>query len=123
GQARQASEGGRAQAGQIREEDGRQEEGRIVGTLAAPLTGRLRAVGLAAALLLLGGGCRNRLHFSPEAIAAHRMLDGVPATFLLGAATSAHQIEGGTHNDWTAWEKGRYPDGQPHVLDGASAAR
>ncbi len=51
------------------------------------------------------------------------MLDGAPATFLLGAATSAHQIEGGTHNDWTAWEKGRYPDGQPHVLDGASAAR
>ena len=42
---------------------------------------------------------------------------------MLGAATSAHQIEGGTRNDWTAWEKGRYPDGQPHVLDGASAAR
>ena len=73
--------------------------------------------------MISGGGCRNRLHFSPEAIAAHRMLDGAPAGFLLGAATSAYQIEGGNHNDWTAWEKGRYPDGQPHVLDGASAAR
>jgi beta-glucosidase len=71
----------------------------------------------------LGGGCRNRLHISPEAIAAHRMLADAPATFLLGAATSAHQIEGGTRNDWTAWEKGHYPDGQPHVLDGGSAAR
>jgi beta-glucosidase/6-phospho-beta-glucosidase/beta-galactosidase len=51
------------------------------------------------------------------------MLDGATTGFLLGAATSAYQIEGGNHNDWTAWEKGRYPDGQPHVLDGASAAR
>ena len=32
-------------------------------------------------------------------------------------------IEGGTHNDWTAWETGRYPDGTPHVVDGATAAR
>jgi len=79
---------------------------------------------LVAALLPLGSGaCHSRLHFSPEAIAAHRMLEGAPPTFLLGAATSAHQIEGGTHNDWTAWEKGRYPDGQPHVQGGASAAR
>ena len=51
------------------------------------------------------------------------MLAGAPRGFLLGAATSAHQIEGGTHNDWTEWEKGRYPDGTPHVADGASAAR
>ena len=29
---------------------------------------------------------------------------------LLGAATSAHQIEGGTYNDWTLWEReGRAP--------------
>ena len=41
------------------------------------------------------------------------MLAGAPAGFLLGAATSAHQIEGGTRNDWTEWEKGRYPDGTP----------
>ena len=51
------------------------------------------------------------------------MLAGAPRGFFLGAATSAHQIEGGTHNDWTEWEKGRYPDGTPHVAGGASAAR
>ena len=27
-----------------------------------------------------------------------------PDGFLWGAATSAHQIEGGQHNDWTEWE-------------------
>ncbi len=61
--------------------------------------------------------------FDPAAIAAHRMLADAPHGFLLGAATSAYQIEGGNHNDWTAWEKGRYPDGKPHVVDGTSAAR
>lgn len=28
-----------------------------------------------------------------------------PKGFLWGAATSAHQVEGGNHNDWTEWEK------------------
>lgn len=28
-----------------------------------------------------------------------------PDGFLWGAATSAHQVEGGTHNDWSEWEK------------------
>jgi len=27
-----------------------------------------------------------------------------PAKFLWGAATSAHQVEGGTHNQWSVWE-------------------
>lgn len=27
--------------------------------------------------------------------------------FLFGAATSSHQVEGNTHNDWTEWELGR----------------
>jgi len=27
-----------------------------------------------------------------------------PKRFLWGAATSAHQVEGGTHNQWTVWE-------------------
>lgn len=78
----------------------------------------------AVALALCGAGaCSKPLAFDPAAIAKHRMLAGAPPGFLLGAATSAHQIEGGTNNDWTVWEKGKYPDGKPHVLDGASAAR
>ena len=60
----------------------------------------------------LAGGCRNRLHFAPEAIAAHHLLDGARPTFMLGAATSAHQIEGGTHNDWTEWERAATPTGR-----------
>ena len=51
------------------------------------------------------------------------MLDGAEPDFLLGAASSAYQIEGGNHNDWTTWETGHYPDGSPHVAGGASAAR
>ena len=42
-----------------------------------------------------------------------------PAGFLLGVATSSHQIEGGNENDWTAWElawKGR--PGGPADLSG-----
>jgi len=27
-----------------------------------------------------------------------------PKKFLWGAATSAHQVEGGTHNQWSVWE-------------------
>lgn len=28
-----------------------------------------------------------------------------PADFLWGASTAAHQVEGGTHNQWSVWEK------------------
>jgi beta-glucosidase len=67
--------------------------------------------------------CDKPLAFSPAEVATHKMLAGAGPGFLLGAATSAHQIEGGTRNDWTVWETGRYPDGTPHVAGGASAAR
>ena len=30
-----------------------------------------------------------------------------PKDFYWGAATSAHQVEGNNHNDWTEWEKNR----------------
>ncbi len=43
---------------------------------------------------------------------------GLPAGFLLGAATAAHQVEGGNDNDWTDWEKGAFEDGTPHVQNG-----
>jgi beta-glucosidase len=39
-----------------------------------------------------------------------------PDGFLWGAATSSHQVEGGTKNDWSAWEK--VPG---HVLDNTTA--
>ena len=85
---------------------------------------RSRCRSAAAGLLALSAiGCRDGLHFDPARIAAHRMLENAPPGFLLGAATSAYQIEGGNHNDWTAWEEGRYPDGTPHVADGLTADR
>jgi len=73
--------------------------------------------------LTLAAGCAKPIAFDAGVIAANRMLASAPPGFLLGAATSAYQIEGGNHNDWTEWEKGRYPDGTPHVLDGTSATR
>ena len=30
---------------------------------------------------------------------------GFPKNFFWGASTSAHQVEGGNHNDWTEWER------------------
>ncbi len=29
----------------------------------------------------------------------------IPADFLWGASTAAHQVEGGTHNQWSVWEQ------------------
>ncbi|MEK7067193.1 MAG: family 1 glycosylhydrolase, partial [Patescibacteria group bacterium] len=31
-------------------------------------------------------------------------MENFPKSFLWGAATSAHQVEGGNHNDWGQWE-------------------
>lgn len=40
-----------------------------------------------------------------------------PKSFLWGAATSAHQVEGNNHNDWTEWEKlGRVKHGEQSGL-------
>jgi beta-glucosidase len=83
----------------------------------------VRFAALLLAIASLGLACDKPITFTPAEIAAHRMLGGAPRGFFLGAATSAHQTEGGTRNDWTEWEKGRYPDGTPHVAGGATAAR
>lgn len=42
----------------------------------------------------------------------------LPRGFVLGAASSSHQIEGGNSNDWTDWEMGSFPDGTPHIVNG-----
>lgn len=42
-----------------------------------------------------------------------------PTGFRFGAATSAHQVEGGTTgNNWTRWEQATRPDGRPGVFTG-----
>ena len=88
-------------------------------TRALPVSSRSPPLGSPAGASAAGGRSRSPPPTSPP----RRCSRARRAGFLLGAATSAHQIEGGTHNDWTEWEKGRYPDGTPHVADGASAAR
>jgi beta-glucosidase len=80
-------------------------------------------VGLALVFSSIAAACARPIAFDPAQVAASSPLAGAPRGFFLGAATSAHQIEGGTHNDWTDWEKGWYTDGTPHVADGATAAR
>src|SRR4051812_17719496 len=90
---------------------------------AAAVSRRVGVAGALACAFATAVGCGKPIAFDPAAIAKHRMLEGAPRGFLLGAATSAYQIEGGNHNDWTDWEKGAYPDGSPHVADGATATR
>jgi beta-glucosidase len=47
--------------------------------------------------------------------ALESLRSALPAGFLLGTATAAHQIEGGLDNDWTDWERGSHANGTPHV--------
>jgi beta-glucosidase len=49
--------------------------------------------------------------------AFENLRSSLPAGFLLGTATAAHQIEGGLDNDWTDWERGFHADGSPHIKD------
>lgn len=45
-----------------------------------------------------------------------------PAGFRFGAATAAHQVEGGTtNNQWTAWESVTRSDGRPGIFTGENA--
>lgn len=69
-------------------------------------------------LVLLLAGCDERVAFSPEQVDPATLGSGLPKGFLLGAATSSHQVEGANSNDWTDWEPGAFEDGSPHILDG-----
>jgi beta-glucosidase len=69
-----------------------------------------------------------RPHARPRDFTAEEMAGAAPAGafptgFLLGAATAAHQVEGGLENDWTDWESTKYPDGKPHITDGTVSGR
>ena len=71
------------------------------------------------ALPLALAACSDRPSFDVEDIRRATLGAGLPPRFLLGTATSSHQIEGGTTNDWSAWEQGTYPDGRLHIHDGS----
>lgn len=71
------------------------------------------------ALPLLCAACSDRPSFDEDDIRRATLGTGLPPGFLLGTATASHQIEGGTSNDWSAWEQGSFPDGQPHIRDGS----
>lgn len=73
-------------------------------------------------LFLAVFGCDRRPVFSKEEIDRAQIGKGLPKGFLLGTATSAHQVEGGLDNDWTEWEKGSFPDGRPHIEGGHQSA-
>lgn len=69
-------------------------------------------------LVAFGLACNARPTFKKEEIDSARLGEGLPPGFLLGVATSSHQIEGGNENDWTDWEATTFPDGTPHIADG-----
>ncbi|MDY7229999.1 glycoside hydrolase family 1 protein [Hyalangium rubrum] len=70
------------------------------------------------ALPLLLTACSERPRFDPDAVRAARLGAGLPPGFMLGTSTSSHQVEGGNENQWSAWERGQWPDGRPHIKDG-----
>ena len=71
--------------------------------------------------LVLLAGCTSRPSFEPDVINAAPIGQGLPRDFLLGTATSSHQVEGGNDNDWTQWEKSRFADGSLHIHDGSES--
>ncbi|QSQ22198.1 glycoside hydrolase family 1 protein [Pyxidicoccus parkwayensis] len=71
------------------------------------------------ALPLALAACSDRPAFDAEDIRHATLGAGLPSGFLLGTATASHQIEGGTVNDWSAWEQSAFPDGRPHIKDGS----
>jgi beta-glucosidase len=67
--------------------------------------------------LALGVGCSDPGKSDPDQLGR-----ALPSGFLLGTATSAHQIEGGNRfNDWWDWEHSAFPDGRPHILEGETS--
>ncbi|SEM38998.1 glycosyl hydrolase family 1 [Stigmatella aurantiaca] len=68
-------------------------------------------------LSLLVAACSDSARFEPDAARTALIGTQLPRGFLLGTSTSSHQVEGGNTNDWTRWERERFPDGSPHIKD------
>jgi beta-glucosidase len=59
--------------------------------------------------------CQPRAGLDDVGAVVGTLGSGLPRGFRWGAATAAHQVEGGLDNSWTEWEAGRFPDGRPHI--------
>jgi beta-glucosidase len=88
------------------------------------------AGGLAAAAgaALAGGAVRDHhdpLRHGPATLPpAPSSLPRFPPGFRFGAATAAHQVEGGlTANNWARWEGATRPDGSPTIAGGDRVGR
>lgn len=71
---------------------------------------------------MLGLGCGQPPTIDEATWKSPDLGKGLKPGFLMGAATAAHQIEGGTDNDWSDWEKGAYEDGSPHIKHSETSA-
>lgn len=72
-------------------------------------------IGMVVALMFVLA-CSSRPEVTEARINNPELGKGFPEGFLFGAATASHQVEGGTDNDWTEWEKGTFEGGRPHIL-------
>jgi beta-glucosidase len=84
------------------------------GKTGALVAGGVAAAGAAGAVLKAGTRRWTQAAERPEGL-------DFPQGFRFGAATSAHQVEGGTHNTWTRWEA--RPDGRGEVVTGDRRGR
>jgi beta-glucosidase len=94
----------------------------VGGFARAALTATLAGAGVALARRRdLGSSLRHGPATVPPPPAT---LPRFPAGFRFGAATAAHQVEGGTSgNNWTRWEDHVRPDGRPGILTGERAGQ
>jgi beta-glucosidase len=82
------------------------------------------AVLVLACVVVAAPACDPSLHFTQDEIDRARLGVSLPRGFLLGAGSSAYQVEGGNDNsDWVDWERTTDTAGQPHIYAGQRAGR